>query len=115
MAPSEHRWLVRLNALLVVLLVIALGGMGYAIHSNAVALSQGCTSDAKRLIDKESQVTQSEAYLKSPLGLDRKGPTAGLNDYIRKVSLPRLRHEIESDRKTFPSSCRDEYRALKHH
>lgn len=70
--------------------------------------SQFCRVAAQRLVDKETQIAQSNEYLDSPAGREE----TGLNTFIRQVSLPRLRLEVASDRKTLPDSCRDEYDEL---
>lgn len=82
---------------------------GYAYRELADSDSQFCEVAAQRLVDKEDQIVQSDEYLATPAGME---PT-GLNTYIREVSLPRLEAEIESDRKTLPDQCRDEYDRLK--
>lgn len=62
-----------------------------------------CELNANRIHDKERQIKASKEYLHTREGMKR----TGLNDFIRKNSLPRLRRELKFERRQFPKGCRD--------
>lgn len=68
--------------------------------SNATVLRDLCTVARNQRRTLELQYSNSEEYLATPAGKERNG----LNDYIRKLSVPQLRNRLRTEQ--VPRSCR---------
>lgn len=71
-------------------------------HEQDVRNNQFCHLINATHSDRVSRYEGTLLYLRSPTGQAH----TGLNDYIRKVSLPQLRAEIRREAQLIPTSCR---------
>jgi hypothetical protein len=69
--------------------------------SNQARSDQICDLVVNTHLDRVKRLTATLDYLHTPDGRER----TGLNDYIRRASLPQLRGEVIKERESLPPTC----------
>lgn len=110
---GQRRWRewLGLGALLTPLLIVAAVAVFAAFRAVQVSdavdreaqmrTAQFCRVEMGRQGDREQRLTNTKLYLATKEGHKR----TGLNDYIRKASLPQLEKEVQRERKRIPPVC----------
>lgn len=106
---ASHRWMKARRALLPLACLLVAGQavtipVLFTLNRSRAKDIEGLVCAAHR--DKVQRVKNTTVYLRTPLGMERSGPTGGLNAYIERISLPQLRSEVEKERAHLPASCR---------
>jgi hypothetical protein len=87
--------------------LLLLGSVGFFLVSGAERddrfdsfQAQICQQNRDDITDLRKRYRQTVEYLKSPVGQEK----TGLNDYIRRISFPRLKQDVRSAE--LPPACR---------
>jgi hypothetical protein len=72
-----------------------------ARHEGKTREKQFCGLVLGNYFDRKKRVTQTHTYLHSSLGRE----STGLNNYVRRISLPQSELEVKKERKAIPDLC----------